>query len=173
MKAAVPLLVVSGPVGAGKTTIAAEAGVLLQQAGVPHAVVDLAVIAMCWPPPDDDPWNERLVHRNLAAMWAQFRAAGASRLIVCRVLEDRSLLRHIRAAVPGAEIVVVHLQVPVDLLYRRLRARQAGRDPRWYLETAEYLGRTMRPEQLADHVVNNDDRPARAVAEEMINLIGW
>jgi len=173
MTAGVPVLVVSGPVGAGKTTIAGEAGLMLQQAGVPHAVVDLATVAMCWPPPDDDPWNERLVHRNLAAMWDQFRAAGASRLIVCRVLEDRSLLRHIRDAVPGAEIVVVHLQVPIDLLRHRLRARQAGRDSSWHLGAAEYLNRTMRPEQLADYVVNNDDRPPRAVAEEVINLIGW
>ena len=36
--------------------------------------------------------NVALIHRNLACMWANFQRAGASRLLVCRVLEARSLL---------------------------------------------------------------------------------
>ena len=169
----VPVLVLSGPVGAGKTTIAAEIGDLLRETNIPHAIVDLAVIGLCWASPADDPWNERLTHRNLAAMWSQFREAGASRLVLCRVLEDRGLLRHIRDAVLGADVTVVHLHVPPDTLDRRLRAREAGRDPRWYLAAAARLSRTMRADELADHVVDNDVRPVRTVAEDVLARIGW
>ena len=75
MTAPVPVLVITGPVGVGKSTIAAEAAWLLRQADVPHALVDLDRIEQCWPVPTDDPGNERVSHRNLACMWANFRQA--------------------------------------------------------------------------------------------------
>jgi aminoglycoside phosphotransferase len=80
MTAPVPVLVITGPVGVGKSTIANEAAWLLRQADVSHALVDLDRIEQCWPVPADDPWNERVSHRNLACMWANFRQAGADRL---------------------------------------------------------------------------------------------
>src|SRR5580698_9614318 len=79
MTAPVPVLVITGPVGVGKSTIAAEAAWLLRQADVPHALVDLDRIEQSWPVPADDPGNERVSHRNLACMWANFRQAGADR----------------------------------------------------------------------------------------------
>jgi hypothetical protein len=70
-------------------------------------------------------WNKQLVHRNLAAMWQQFRDARARRLVLCQVLEDRGMLRHVCAAVPSAEITVVHLHVP----YRPCTPGCAGARP--------------------------------------------
>jgi hypothetical protein len=70
MTAPVPVLVITVPVGVGKSTIAAEAAWLLRQADVPHALVDLDRIEQSWPVPADDPGNERVSHRNLACMWA-------------------------------------------------------------------------------------------------------
>jgi hypothetical protein len=57
----------------------------------------------------DAPWNERLVHRNLACMWPNARRAGADRPILGRVLEDRSLLRYVAEAVVGTQITVIRL----------------------------------------------------------------
>jgi hypothetical protein len=62
-----PVLLITGVAGAGKSTVTAEASWLLHQAGIPHAVADLAVIGTCWPAPPDDRWNEELIHCNLAA----------------------------------------------------------------------------------------------------------
>src|ERR1700756_1352350 len=100
--APVPVLVITGPVGVGKSTVPNEAAWLLPQADVPPALVDLDRIEQCWPVPADDPWNERVSHRNLACMWANFRQAGADRLILVCVLGARSLLRRGTEAGAGA-----------------------------------------------------------------------
>jgi len=172
MAASVPVLVITGPVGVGKSTIAAEAAWLLRQADVPHALVDLDRIEQCWPVPADDPWNERVSHRNLACMWANFRQAGADRLIFARVLETRSLLRRVTEAVPGAQITVVRLWAPVVVLQERIRSREAS-DPDWFLGAAAHTAEVFERARVEDHLVDNENRPAAVVAEEVLHRVGW
>jgi len=167
----VPVLLITGPVGAGKSTVAGEAARLLREAGIPHALVDLAWIEQCWPVPADDPWNERLTHRNLACLWANFRQAGAGRLILVRVLEDRSLLRHVAEAVPGATITVVGLRAPLAVLHARIRAREAS-DPGWFLGAATHTATVLEQARVEDHLVDNQDRPVAVVAGEVLRLAG-
>jgi gluconate kinase len=89
----VPVLVLSGSVGSGKSTIGRCVARMLRDGDVPHALVDHEWLAYSWPVPPDDRWNERVAAQNLACIWSNFRSAGAERLIFCRVLEARSLLR--------------------------------------------------------------------------------
>jgi predicted kinase len=154
----VPVLVLTGPVGAGKSTVASEMGRLLREANVSYAIIDLPRIGDAWPPPPDDPWNEHLIQENLACMWANFREAGASRLIICRVLEKRSLLDSILDNVPGANITVVRLRVPLDVLQERLRAREHPLPADWYLNAATYLSEKMEQSRVEDYLVDNGDR---------------
>lgn len=169
----VPVLLLTGPVGVGKSTVADEASGLLSDANIAHALVDLARIGACWPAPPDDPWNERLVHRNLACIWSNFRTAGAHRLLLCRVLEARSLLRYVVEAVPGADITVVRLRAPLQVLHERIRARAAGASPDWYLDAATYLAEAMERSPVEDHCIDNIGGSAREVAEEVLRVAGW
>jgi hypothetical protein len=170
--APVPVLVITGPVGVGKSTIANEAAWLLRQADVPHALVDLDRIEQSWPVPPDDPGNERVSHRNLACMWANFRQAGADRLIFARVLETRSLLRRVTKAVPGAQITVVRLRAPLAVLHERIRSREAS-DPDWFLDAATHTAEVFEQAHVEDHLVDNENRPATVVAEEVLHRVGW
>jgi predicted kinase len=168
----VPVLLITGAVGSGKSTVATVAEQLLREADVPHAVVDLDWIERSWPVPADDPWNERLSHRNLACMWDNFRQAGADRLLLVRVLETRSLLRRVAKAVPGADITVIRLRVPLAVLHARIRTREAS-DPNWFLEAATNTAKVLEQAHVEDHVVDNENRPVTAVAEEVLRLAGW
>jgi hypothetical protein len=100
MTAPVPVLVITGPVGVGKSTIAAEAAWLLRQADVPHALVDLDRIEQSWPVPADDPGNERVSHRNLACMWATSARSGGCR----RALEDSEPVTLVPRTVDGSSL---------------------------------------------------------------------
>jgi hypothetical protein len=172
MTVSVPVLLITGPVGVGKSTVAAEASRLLREADVPHALVDLAWIEQCWPVPADDPWNERLTHRNLACIWANFSQAGADRLLLVRVLEARSLLHQVLEAVPGAEITVVRLRAPLAVLQARIRSREAS-DPSWFLGAATHTAKVLERARVEDHLVDNEDRPVAVVAEEVLRQVGW
>jgi len=172
MPSSVPVLLITGPVGVGKSTVAAEAARLLREANVPHALVDLAWIGQSWPIPDDDPWHERLAHRNLACIWANFRDAGAGRLILCRVLEDRSLLRAVIEAVPGAEVKVVRLRAPLPVLQARIRSREAA-DPEWFLQAAAHTAEALEHTRVEDHLVDTENRPVADAAGEVLRLVGW
>jgi energy-coupling factor transporter ATP-binding protein EcfA2 len=171
MTAAVPVLLITGPVGVGKSTVSATAAHLLHEAGIPHALVDLARIGECWSHVDD-PWNERLTHRNLSCMWANFHAVGARRLLLNRVLEDRSLLRPIVEAVPGAKVTVVRLHAPLPVLQARIRSREAG-DPSWFLGAAAHTSSILEDVEVADFVVDCQNRPVLSIAHEVLRVAGW
>lgn len=86
-EARVPVLIIPGPPGAGKTTIAFAVSDRPQGAGSPHAVVDLDALGWCYPRPEDDPFHMDLRLTNLSAVWANHHAAGARRLVVATVVE--------------------------------------------------------------------------------------
>jgi adenylylsulfate kinase-like enzyme len=168
----VPVLLVTGPVGVGKTSTAEAMSNLLTDQGIRHAYVDLPQISRVFPERAEDPWNEEVGHRNLACMWRNFQAAGAGRLVVSRVLEDRSLIRRIEVAVPGADVVVVRLQAPLAVVEERIR----GRDPEhpgWFLEAAAYLVPAMDAQRVEDHLVANATLSIDETAREALRVAGW
>ena len=134
--AVVPVLVVTGPVGVGKTSVASELSELLDRAGSPHAFVDMDSLRWCYPRPSGDRFRAKLALRNLAAIWPNFEAAGAKRLIVSEVVESRDDLDRLAVAVPGADIYVVLLSASIDALLARVERRELGAGRERHLERA-------------------------------------
>ena len=170
---AVPVLYVTGPVGVGKSTVATEAGALLERVGVPHAVVDYDAIACSFPRPADDGFNFRIAHKNLAALWANYHAAGATHLIVAGVLESRAELDALREAVPGSEITVVRLRAPKDTLTSRVAGRELGAGRGWHLDRAVELADQMDRDRVEDFAVETDGRSVTDIAREVLQCAGW
>ena len=148
--------------------------VLLDQAGVHHAAVDLDQLNDLRPRPPDDFFQFALAIRNLSAVWANYQQAGAERLLVAAVVERRENIAAIGAAVPGSWVTTIRLRASVPAL----QARALKRDPasswaQWHVDRAAVLAEQMERDALENHVVENEGRSLREVAAEVLQLAGW
>ena len=64
------------------------------------------------------------------------------------------------------------VRAPLPVLHERIRSREAG-DPEWFLSAATYTAEVFERAQVEDHLVDNENRPATAVAEEVLHRVGW
>lgn len=168
----VPLLIISGSMGAGKTTVLSEVSDLLKLKDIAHAAIDLDCLTIMHP--KQSHYGQGLMFLNLAAIWPIYAAAGAKRLVVARVVEDRSDLRSYVEAVPQAEPVICRLEASLDTMHERLRVREPGMFQATGLaRSAELLG-ILRRAKAEDFVVDNDSgRFITDVAREVLSCAGW
>jgi DNA polymerase III delta prime subunit len=171
----VPVLVISGPPGVGKTTIGWEVFDQLVAGGRYPALVDLDLLGACWPVPDDDPYNERLKAGNLAAMWPNFLTAGVRCLIAAGLIEGRPELQAYGRAIPGAVLSVCRLRAGEDELTARITARGRERGPGIgkLVERAHQVARALEGSDVADFVVDTDDGVVTDIARSVLSGAGW
>lgn len=168
----VPLILVTGTVGAGKTTVAAEMNDLLSTLKIPNAALDLDALVLQWPATSE--WNDDLMFENLASLWSNYRAHGTTHLILSNVLEDRCQLDRYRVAVPGAEITVCRLMTPESARLERLHARHPlGWSRDWHLARTVELEDLLDQRSCEDFTVENGDRTVGEVAREVLVRAGW
>ncbi len=168
----VPVLIISGSMGSGKTTVLSEASDLLAEASVPHAAIDLDCLSIMYP--QQGRYGEQLMFTNLAAVWPVYAAAGAERLLVACVVEDRAELAQYCRAVPGAEIVVCRLTAPVATMQARVRSREPGMLQAQFTARSAELADILERAQVEDFTVDNGDgRLVTAVAREILSHAGW
>lgn len=167
----VPVLLVTGPIGVGKTIVLREADAMLIGARVRHATVELEEIARCWPEALKDS-RRAFAYRNLAALWPSFVAAGASRLLVSDLVEQRSDLRLVSEAIPGATVTVVRLHARLPVLEERIRRREPA-SPADDLAGARWWARHFEKTRVEDHLVETENRPLGEIAREVLRLAAW
>jgi adenylylsulfate kinase-like enzyme len=169
----VPVLLITGPVGVGKTAVLNEVAEILRTTEVRFTAIDLDALSYTFPPPRDDPFRGILTFRNLAALWRNARAAGSERLVLARVIEDRDERARYRRAIPGADITVVRLRAPIRTLQQRAREREIGLGRAWGVKRAAELARIMERSRLEDILVETDRRTVGAIAREILDRVGW
>jgi adenylylsulfate kinase len=172
MTSPVPVLLLNGTVGAGKTTVASEIHWILVDNEIPNAVIDLDWIRVCWP--ETSRWNADMMFENLSSMWRTYRRHGAQRLVLAHVIEDHTERERYLLAVPEAELTIVRLTGPEALRKERLRSRMPpGPDLDWHLHRTVELESILERADLDDHTIVNDERTVRHVATEILDRIGW
>jgi hypothetical protein len=166
----IQVVVITGSMGSGKTTVMAEASDLLTAAGSVHAAIDLDALGVGYLP--NDAWSD-LTYRNLASVWVNYRAAGISRLLIAEAVENPGELDLIRNAIPGAEILVCRLKVKLATMRRRVRAREPGMLREQLVTRVADLEALLDAARLEDFDVQNDDVPVTEVARFVLLRAGW
>jgi hypothetical protein len=167
----VPVLLVTGPIGVGKSAVLHEADALLIEAGSDHATVELEEIARCWTNAIEGS-RTAFVYQNLAALWSNFVAIGASRLLLSALVEQRSDLHLVSEAIPEAAITVVRLHASLAALEQRIRLREPASleedlvGARWWTQRFSEV-------RVEDHVVETENRPIGQIAREVLRLAAW
>ena len=151
----------TGPPGAGKTTVLTALIGLLEADGAPYAAVEVEALALVHPGPDDD-----AAFDHLAFVADSFRRRGYPSLIVGATIEDEAYLRRLLAALPSEDVVLVRLDAPAALLRERLTRREP---PEWVglprlLEAAGTLATSIAALPGVDLVLSTVDADPRKVA---------
>ncbi|HEX9988392.1 MAG TPA: hypothetical protein VGE45_07940 [Chloroflexia bacterium] len=171
--ATIHVLVLTGPVGVGKTAVAGALSILLEGKGIAHTLIDMDWLRWCYPTPTDDPFHMALGLRNLTAVWSNYRAAGAMRLILVDIVETRAALAEYQTAIPGASILVVRLQAPLPAILHRLRGRESGASLAWHEQRAGELARLMEEQAVEDLLIQTEGKTVEEIAGEVLTQTGW
>lgn len=147
----------------------------LEAAGVGHALLDMDELDRIYPAPKDDPHKTHLTWRNLAAVWANLRDAGAPRLMLTMVAVSPDYeLPHIREALPEASIIMVRLHASEEILLERVRQREIGSGREHQLRrTVEQMHLMARESPDSSLLVDTSGRSVTDVALEILQRAGW
>lgn len=168
----VPMLVISGPPGVGKTTVAWEVFSRAANRDESPAMADLDLLGAAWPAPEDDPFQHRLKARNLAAVWSNFRETGTRCLVVAAVIET-SAEREMLGSAVGADVFLCRLAASDHTLANRIRdrGREFGDDLSKLVKRSGELSELLARHDVSDLVVDTEGRRVGEVADTL--LAAW
>ena len=164
------VIVISGSMGSGKTTVLAEASDLLAARGVVHAAVDLDALGIAYLAEEE---RNDLIHRNLASIWENYAAAGVTRLLLAAAVESRAELDRIQKAIPGSTVVVCRLRARLETMQQRVSVREPGMLREQLIARVAELDTLLDRAQLEDFSLANDDASVTDVARELLVRAGW
>jgi predicted kinase len=163
------LLVLTGSMGAGKSTILAEISDLLAARDIVHAAIDADTLSVAHPPRG----TMRIMDTNLAAVIANYAAAGIDRFIVAEALETRASLNGLIQIAGASDAITCRLRAPVRLMRDRVRTREQGILTDAYVARVEVLERLLDHASVEDFSVSTDGRTVTDVAFQVLQRAGW
>jgi broad-specificity NMP kinase len=162
-------VLITGPPGAGKTSVLTALHDALSDDDVAHAAIEVEMLVWEHPGPSDE---QRL--GRVRATCAQHRDAGHRLLLVVETLETDDDVARLLGAVGADEHVLVRLEARPATLAERIVAREpAGWSGLGQLvEHAQELVTTMRALQGVDLVVSTEGERPEDVAERIRAVFG-
>ncbi|WP_207711800.1 GrpB family protein [Sulfobacillus harzensis] len=135
----VPVVVITGALGVGKTTTAEAVAAQLEAAGVAYWLMDVDRLTDFWPRSPGDSFGGGISQAGLAALWPVMRSGGTRVVILPRVIESADEGGRLAHAISGGLLLVVRLRARPDTLRRRILCRAGGQDASWELQRAQEL----------------------------------
>jgi len=166
------ILLITGTVGTGKTTVAAEVGEQLGDAGLRNAVIDLDWLG--WVNAGDDFHEyDQLIMQNLMTIWPNYNAIRVEYLVLARGLIHRKPVDILKTTFPNTPIAIVRLVASKETIEKRLSQRDSGETLKEHLSEMGEMNRIMNELHLEDIVVNNEHLSVEESTRQIINFIGW
>ena len=167
-------LLITGTVGAGKTSVAEVVGDRLNEAEISNAVIDLDWLRRTWLSPQGDPFNVAMTLRNLRSVAGNYLDSGTERLVLAGVVENAAQRERFREAL-NVPMVVCRLLVDLPVIHARLASRRENAETalRWHLNRAGELDAILDAARVEDFCVNAGAASLPEVAAEVIRLVGW
>ncbi|MCO5224423.1 MAG: AAA family ATPase [Thermomicrobiales bacterium] len=163
-------IIITGPVGAGKTTTTWALAELLEQNDISCAAIDMDSLRWFHPTPPDDPFGSAVGFRHLRMMTQTFRETSIPTLVLADVIEETTA-DHQRA-MPGYDVIVVRLQVDFARLDARLRQRETEIQIPWHLNRARELQGIMERNGIGDVVIEVKDESPAEIALSIATRLG-
>lgn len=160
-------IVITGPVGAGKTTTAMALAEMLEHEDISCAMVDMDQLRWFHPTPQGDPFGEAIGHKHVRYMTETWRELEIPTVILADVIETAAGKQALADALPGYDLVVVRLNVSMEQLHARLRNRETERQIPWHLNRAQELQDVMIRNGVGDLVVDVEDQSPEQLAAEI------
>jgi hypothetical protein len=162
-------VLVTGVYGAGKSSLVADMGTLLEERGVPYGVLDVDWLG--WFDVGADPADQlQVTLGNVHTICRRYLEFGVRRLAMAWSVRDRTVLDALREAVP-APLRVIRLDVDAAVIEQRLRADPTvGRQDD--LRVAQEWMAGGHGVGLEDLLVPGN-RPIRQTAETVCSWLGW
>lgn len=165
------VLLVTGTVGVGKSTVGFAAAERAASRGTPAAFLDLDQMSRLWPAPLGDPFREELAHANLGAVVPNYRSAGALLLVLAWAIDRTDEIAHLARTV-GSPVTAVRLTAPPEVTEQRLRDRHRGPEAgglEWHLRRAPELAAI---QAHLDLPVIDATGPVGDVADRVLEIVG-
>lgn len=169
-KGAESLLIITGSMGAGKTTVMAEASDILRLHDVHHAAIDYDALGMGYLPGAAE---QGVGKRNLRCVWENYAESGATWLLLARALESQAELEECRNAISTDSIVICRLTAGIDAMQERVRLREPGILQEQFVKRVKELNAILDRAHLEHFSVCNESRSVTEVAREMLARAGW
>jgi septum formation inhibitor-activating ATPase MinD len=164
------VLFLGGRSGAGKSSVAFELHAQLAVLKVKHCVIEGDNLDLAFP----RPWEHHLAERNLAAIWANYRALGYRRMIYTNTVSVRFTQELAAAMGDEPRITAVLLTATDEISSARLGGRIQGSDLQEHLDRSNTAAKEL--ERLTPrwvHRVPTDNRSVQDIATDLLPLIGW
>jgi hypothetical protein len=165
------LLIITGTMGAGKTTVLGEASDILALRHIAHAAIDLDTLGLAHLPSAAS--NDGVMYRNLESVCKNYASLAVRRFLVARAMEDRAELELCRGVVSATNTVVCRLTASIEAMQQRVRMRELGVSQREYVARVAKLKVILDRARLEDFTVTSESRSLTEVAHEMLVKAGW
>jgi len=165
------LLIITGTMGAGKTTVLGEASDILALRQIAHAAIDLDALGLAHLP--SAAGNDDVMYRNLQSVCKNYASLGVRRLLLARAIEDRAELELCRDIVSATNIVVCRLTASIETMQQRVKIREAGVSRQEYVARVAKLNAILDGAHLEDFSVRSENGSLTEIAHEILLKAGW